>query len=776
MPTVSPAQERLMQGVAHNPAFAKKVGIPQSVGKEFVGADEVPEITDDPIHALVHPDDGDPCWEGYKQVGMKEKGGKPVPNCVPEDDSEAWQKKEGKNKNGGLNEKGRESYNKEHGAHLKAPQPEGGPRKESFCARMQGMKEKLTSEETKHDPDSRINKSLRKWKCNDDGLESEVMLNDEAQFQSADTLPKDPQGGPFTRAAGIMFVTNDGEILLIRRGNGGDYPGTWAVPGGHLCEGESDEQAARRECKEETGIDFQGPLERLHDDGQFVTFLARGVEKFPVRLNYESTGYDWCNPDNAPSPLHPGQAVAFRVAGAGTELDIAQLMMEDILPSPQPYANMHLLNIRITGTGLAYRSKIGEHVWRDASLYLNQEFVDRCNGLMVIMDHPDGSVLDTKEFKDRAIGSIMLPYIKGDEVWGIAKIYDDKAMAEICEGDISTSPAVVFDEFSGNTTLRTETGEPLLIEGTPFLLDHIAIVTKSHGSKGVWDKGGDPAGVLLTNPEVSDMTEKLEPKADAAGDAFSTILTELKKLSVRMDAMENMPAPPLVSAADKKRKDDDESKMDDDESKMDDDDSKMDDDDKYVARKGDDDMKKKDDDMMKKKKRKDAEGSNPVVHGPAGEMKPDDDEDMKMDDDEEEAMKADEEEAAMADAQAHCDSVMAAFGKSAGRPLKGENLMAYRKRLLRGVQGYSDSWKNVDLKSIKDNAMLAIAEKQIYAEALAASKAPGAYADGQLIEMTERDRAGRTITKFKGSISAWLDDFKLPSMRVTAFNLPNNQR
>jgi len=399
--------------------------------------------------------------------------------------------------------------------------------------------------------------------------------------------------------------------------------------------------------------------------------------------------------------------------------------------------------------------------------------VDRCNGLMVIMDHPDGAVLDTKEFKDRAIGSIMLPYIKGDEVWGIAKIYDDKAMAEICEGDISTSPAVVFDEFSGNTTLRTEAGEPLLIEGTPFLLDHIAIVTKSHGSKGVWDKGGEPAGVLLTNPEVSDMTEKLEPKADAAGDAFSAILSELKKLSVRMDAMENMPAPPLVSAADKKRKDDDESMMDDD-SKMDDDEEAEEH--KYVARKGDDDMKKKDDDMMKKKKRKDAEGSNPVVHGPAGEMKPDDDDAKKDDDDEEEAMKADEEEAAMADAQAHCDSVMAAFGKAASRPLKGENLMAYRKRLLRGVQGYSDSWKNVDLKAIKDNAMLAIAEKQIYAEALAASKAPGVYADGQLVEMTERDRAGRTITKFKGSISAWLDDFKLPAMRVTAFNLPNNNQ
>ena len=79
--------------------------------------------------------------------------------------SPAWQRKEGKSPSGGLNEKGRASYNKEHGANLKAPQPEGGPRKKSFCARMEGMKQKLTSAKTAHDPNSRINKSLRKWKC-----------------------------------------------------------------------------------------------------------------------------------------------------------------------------------------------------------------------------------------------------------------------------------------------------------------------------------------------------------------------------------------------------------------------------------------------------------------------------------------------------------------------------------------------------------------------------------------------------------------------------------
>ena len=78
----------------------------------------------------------------------------------------AWNKKEGQSPSGGLNERGRKSYERANpGSDLKAPQPEGGPRKKSFCARMRGMKRKLTSAKTANDPDSRINKSLRKWKC-----------------------------------------------------------------------------------------------------------------------------------------------------------------------------------------------------------------------------------------------------------------------------------------------------------------------------------------------------------------------------------------------------------------------------------------------------------------------------------------------------------------------------------------------------------------------------------------------------------------------------------
>jgi hypothetical protein len=81
--------------------------------------------------------------------------------------SPAWTRKEGKSESGGLNAKGRASYNKANPGKpgLKAPQPEGGKRRDSFCARMEGMKKKLTSEKTAKDPNSRINKSLRAWKC-----------------------------------------------------------------------------------------------------------------------------------------------------------------------------------------------------------------------------------------------------------------------------------------------------------------------------------------------------------------------------------------------------------------------------------------------------------------------------------------------------------------------------------------------------------------------------------------------------------------------------------
>ena len=84
----------------------------------------------------------------------------------------AWQRKEGQEESGGLSAKGRASYNKANpgkpGLKPPAPNPktkEDEGRRKSFCARMTGMKKKLTSAKTANDPNSRINKSLRAWSC-----------------------------------------------------------------------------------------------------------------------------------------------------------------------------------------------------------------------------------------------------------------------------------------------------------------------------------------------------------------------------------------------------------------------------------------------------------------------------------------------------------------------------------------------------------------------------------------------------------------------------------
>lgn len=86
--------------------------------------------------------------------------------------SPAWQRKEGKNPEGGLNAKGRASL-RAAGQDIKPPvsakeaaeSPKKAKRRVAFCKRMSGMKAKLTSAKTANDPDSRINKSLRKWDC-----------------------------------------------------------------------------------------------------------------------------------------------------------------------------------------------------------------------------------------------------------------------------------------------------------------------------------------------------------------------------------------------------------------------------------------------------------------------------------------------------------------------------------------------------------------------------------------------------------------------------------
>ena len=171
-------------------------------------------------------------------------------------------------------------------------------------------------------------------------------------------------------------------------------------------------------------------------------------------------------------------------------------MADGRLTSPQKYENLWLFNIRITGTGIAYRHGRKEFVWRDPSVYMNDRFLKRIGGLATIWEHPEKSLLNGKEFTQRAIGAVMLPYLKPDlnEVWAVVRVHDEEGAKDMSENQLSTSPAVNFADPTVNDRIKLEDGKIMLVEGDPSLIDHIAICPA-----GVWDKGGDPTGVESVN-------------------------------------------------------------------------------------------------------------------------------------------------------------------------------------------------------------------------------------------------------------------------------------
>jgi 8-oxo-dGTP pyrophosphatase MutT (NUDIX family) len=109
------------------------------------------------------------------------------------------------------------------------------------------------------------------------------------------TQQKEPWGAevqPNLRAAGVMFIDDNGHVLLLRRSDTDE----WAFPGGKLEDGESEEDAARRECEEETGRrpgELQPWTRRIADGVDFTTFLSRIPEQFEPVLNDEHTDHRW---------------------------------------------------------------------------------------------------------------------------------------------------------------------------------------------------------------------------------------------------------------------------------------------------------------------------------------------------------------------------------------------------------------------------------------------------------------------------------------------------
>lgn len=573
-------------------------------------------------------------------------------------------------------------------------------------------------------------------------------------------------------SAGIIFVCGD-KLLLTKRGDDApDHAGEWAFPGGKIEAGETPEQAAVREIKEELGIEVKENLTELGERDGFCAYRIDVPEPFAPVLNFESSGYVWCSPESVPMPVHPDAQSLINEYILGprgqirTELAAAKAIMAGDLPSPYQYGNTILFAMRITGTGLAYRTGEQEYVWRDPSLYLNDEFLQRCSGLPVIIEHPKSGMLDSTEFESRSAGSILLPYFKDQEVWGIAKLYNDEAILRMLASQQSTSPAVIFRKSDGNETVSMG-GEPLLIEGKPSLLDHLAIC-----QQGVWDKGGEPAGVDISAIGESTMDQPVIKPDDAApvaapqeGDALSQILAKLGGIESRLAALEtaeveevkqqaakpddNMPAPQLPPAGVAPVKPDSvepppivgapatgEPKAD-------------------TAAKPAEEMKE----LTAK-----ADAATAQVSALQAQLAAQAAQIASLTRAMPKAL-SDEDYASMASAQARADSVMAAFGDSAPRPLQGEDVLAYRRRLASKLQGHSKAWGKVDIGKL-DGGAFDVAEGQIYADAQAAAMAPSDLPAGQLREIHRKDpRTGGMRTEFAGDPKAFIGAFTSPSVK-----------
>lgn len=584
-------------------------------------------------------------------------------------------------------------------------------------------------------------------------------------------------------AAGILFVTPDKRSLFLKRSEYGDFPGYYDLPGGKRESGESAPEAAIRECSEEIGFRPSGELFELsrrvnlkEGDGDnpskyvdYTTFIQEIKDEFtPPKLDFEHLSFKWAPLDQPPEPLHPGLVITLQKYFSD-ELGIAKLMAAGELTSPQKYANIALFDIRITGTGLSYRSGIKEHVWRGKDIYLNQEFLERCNGLPVIFEHPKTATLNTKEFVDRIVGSVFIPYIKNEEIWAIVKIWDEHAAKLMEEHQLSTSPCVVLT--GEDQKIKLKSGSKLLIEGKPRLLDHIAICFV-----GVWDKGKSPSGVssatvgdlVMADDDKAaaieaarkadeakakaDADAKAKADAEATAKADADLTVKLDSVMARFDAFEQKEQEREKARVDKKaRKDAERARrdMDEEERKKADAQAKVD---AEAKAKADAEAKAKADAEAEEKKRADAlEEVRKSVADVASKLP---------------RQMTDADYAAMADSQVKADRIYGMHGKRAPRPLDGETLMGYRRRMASDLKEHSPAWKAIDLRVIADDTAFANIETTIYSDAEQAGLHPVEMDANFLREIVSEDVTGRKISTFVGRPSAWMQQFASPKRKL----------
>ncbi|HHF0151805.1 TPA: NUDIX hydrolase [Enterobacter roggenkampii] len=531
--------------------------------------------------------------------------------------------------------------------------------------------------------------------------------------------------------SGIMF--RQGKfVFLIQRSD----DGTWCQPGGTVEPGELAIDAARREVLEEVGYQYDGPLTPHSVYGDYLTFRAEVPERFEAKLNDESLAAGWFHIDDLPKPLH--QPFAEMLAQqALNETEVAALIADGTLSSPQFFINMWMFAIRVTGTGVTWRSADQQMAFRNPDDYLNPEFLQRVAGVPLIWLHPEKNKLDSDEFAKRVIGTLTNSWVADNgEVWTIGRVYDAEAAEIMATRQLSTSPTVTYSEAQ-DSIIKID-GQPLLVEGSPVLLDHVAIC-----EQGVWDKLLAPTGVKsdsIPNEAEKMDEEKIVALINKAIDArMAKADSEAADLKAKADAEE----------AAKKEKADAEAKEA-EEAK-----AKADAEEKAAKEKADAEAKEK----------ADAEEAECMAKEKADSQLRQEIADLRSRIPTE---LSDEERNEVADAQVKADSVFSCFGKRAPVPLSGEKPLAYRRRLMIQLQEHSPDFKTVDLSSIADSALLSVAEKTIYADAQ--KSASLSVGPGMLREIKRADATGRQISTFEGDPAATWAPFQSGKRQVTSFN------
>jgi colicin import membrane protein len=179
------------------------------------------------------------------------------------------------------------------------------------------------------------------------------------------------------------------------------------------------------------------------------------------------------------------------------ELTLAERIADATLPSPQQFGASWYWAIRISGVGCAWRESMNEFCWREPAVWLSPEMCARAASLPVLVDHPEKGVLNSPEFAARCVGVTVFGFVKGNELWAVARILDSGANGILAAGAYEdTSPAVTFAPGTG---ARIDIGgKALLIEPEPMLLDHVALA-----AKGVWTRDGQP-GVDSSSIETTE--------------------------------------------------------------------------------------------------------------------------------------------------------------------------------------------------------------------------------------------------------------------------------